>query len=84
MAVARNVPRVLFVTVKLDKSWESAANAVIRANVPPYANAELVDWWALAVPHPEWFSGDVNCGCHLRNSTARSAYINVISSAVGG
>ena len=84
MAVARDVPRVLFVTVKLDKSWESATNAVIRANVPLYANAELVDWWALADPHPEWFSSDVNCGCHLWNSTARRAYINLISSAVGG
>ena len=84
MTVASDVPRVLFVTVKLDKSWESTANAVIRANVPLYANAELVDWWALADPHPEWFSSDVNCGCHLWKSAARSAYINLISSAVGG
>ncbi len=84
MAVARNVPRVLFVTVKLDRSWESTANAIIRANVPLYPNAELVDWWALADPHPEWFSSDINCGCHLWNSTARSAYINLISSSVGG
>ncbi|MEA3511657.1 MAG: cell wall-binding repeat-containing protein [Actinomycetota bacterium] len=82
MAVASDVPRVLFVTVKLDKYWESTTNAVIRANVPLYANAELVDWWARADPHPEWFSGDVNCGCHLWNSTARSAYISLISSAL--
>ncbi len=84
MAVSSDVPRVLFLTVKLDKSWESTTNAVIRANVPLYDNAELVDWWALADPHPEWFSSDVNCGCHLWNSTARSAYINLISSTVGG
>jgi putative cell wall-binding protein len=84
MAVAKNVPKMLFLTVKLDKSWETTTNAVIRANVALYANAQLVDWWALAAPHPEWFSSDVNCGCHLWRSTARQAYINLISTAVGG
>ncbi|MEA3502040.1 MAG: cell wall-binding repeat-containing protein, partial [Actinomycetota bacterium] len=83
MAVAKDVPHVLFLTVKLDRSWEAATNAAIRANVSLYSNAELVDWWALADPHPEWFSSDVNCGCHLWKSTARRAYINLISSAVG-
>ena len=60
MATAEKVPKVLFLMVKLDKSWEAATDAVIRANVPLYANAQLVDWWILADPHPEWISSDIN------------------------
>jgi len=83
MAVAGDT-WMLFLTVKLDKSWQSATNSVIRANVPLYANAALVDWWALADPHPEWFSSDVKCGCHLWKSSARNAYIDLIASALDG
>jgi hypothetical protein len=82
MAVAKNVPRVLFVTVKLDKSWESASNASIRQNAERFEKAELVDWHAFADPHPSWFSADVNCGCHLWNATVRNAYAGLLLSAV--
>jgi hypothetical protein len=82
MAVAKNVPRVLFVTVKLDKSWESASNAAIIQNAGRFEKAELVDWHAFADPHPSWFAADVNCGCHLWNSTVRNAYAGLLLSAV--
>ncbi|MEA3511554.1 MAG: hypothetical protein U9R51_08980 [Actinomycetota bacterium] len=82
MAKAGTSRRVLFLTVKLDKSWESATNAAIRSNVRRFANAELVDWWALSDPHPEWFAADVNCGCHLWSSSARTAYVNLVKNAV--
>jgi hypothetical protein len=82
MAVAKNIPRVLFVTVKLDKSWESASNAAIKQNAARFEKVELVDWYAFANPHPSWFAADVNCGCHLWNSTVRTAYAGFLSSAV--
>jgi len=84
MRVAGSERRVLFLTVRLDKSWESATNSAIRSNVARFDNAELVDWWALADPHPEWFSADVNCGCHLWSASARSAYVNLIKDDVQG
>jgi hypothetical protein len=82
MAVAKNIPRVLFVTVKLDKSWESASNAAIKQNAARYEKVELVDWFAFANPHSSWFAADVNCGCHLWNSTVRNAYAGFLNSAV--
>ena len=82
MAVAKDIPRVLFVTVKLDKSWESASNAAIIQNAARFEKAELVDWHALADPHPSWFAKDVNCGCHLWNTTVRTAYAGLLLSAV--
>jgi hypothetical protein len=84
MRLAGSERRVLFLTVRLDKSWESATNAAIRSNAGRFTNAEIVDWWALADPHPEWFSADVNCGCHLWSTSARTAYVNMIKNAVQG
>jgi hypothetical protein len=82
MKVIGSSRRALFVTVKLDKSWESATNSAIRSNVKRFANAELVDWWAHADPHPAWFAPDVNCGCHLWTTTVRTAYTNLLANAV--
>jgi hypothetical protein len=82
MKVVGSNRRALFVTVKLDKTWESATNAAIRSNVKRFANAELVDWWAVANPHSSWFAPDVNCGCHLWTTTARTAYTNLLADAV--
>jgi hypothetical protein len=82
MAAAADISRVLVLTVKLDKSWESASNAAIKANAARYEKAELVDWHALADPNPSWFSADVNCGCHLWNTTVRTAYAGLIEDAI--
>ena len=84
MAVAGSERLVLFLTVRLDKSWESATNLAITTNVDRFDNAGVIDWWALANPHDEWFAADVNCGCHLWNVTVRTAYVDLISAAVAG
>ena len=84
MAVAGSDRLVLFLTVRLDKSWESATNLAITANADRFDNAGVIDWWALADSHDEWFTADVNCGCHLWNQTVRTAYVDLISAAVGG
>jgi len=82
MAVAGDERLVLFLTVRLDKTWESATNAAITTNADRFGNAGIIDWWAAADPHPEWFAADVNCGCHLWSSSARSAYVALIKEAV--
>jgi hypothetical protein len=83
MNAARNVPRVLFLTVKQSNTAnETAANAVIRRNVPLYDNAELVDWYALAKANPSWLSVDTNYGAHLWTTGARNGYVNLVAGAV--
>jgi hypothetical protein len=70
--------------VRLDESWESVTNLAITTNASRFANAGIIDWWALADPHDEWFAADVNCGCHLWSSSARSAYVTLVKEAVTG
>jgi hypothetical protein len=83
MNAARNVPRVLFVTVKQSNTAnETAANATIRRNVPLYDNAELVDWYALAKANPSWLAADSNYGAHLWTTGARNGYVNLLANAV--
>ena len=83
MNAARNVPRVLFVTVKQSNTAnETAANAAIRRNVPLYDNAELVDWYAIAKANPSWLAADTNYGAHLWTTGARNGYVNLLSNAV--
>ena len=83
MNAAGNVPRVLFLTVKQSRtSNETAANAVIRRNVPLYDNAELVDWYALAQANPSWLAADTNYGAHLWTTGARNGYVNLVANAV--
>ena len=83
MNAARNVPRVLFLTVKQSNTAnETAANAVIRRNVPLYDNAELVDWYALAKANPSWLSIDTNYGAHLWTTGARNGYVTLVANAI--
>ncbi len=82
MAVAGSDRRVIFMTVKLDRSWESASNRAIRSNAVRFTNAEVADWWAFADPHSNWFTPDTNCGCHLWTTAARAGYVGFIEAAV--
>ena len=85
MRVAKNVPRVLFLTVKQKvTSWETATNNVIRGNVPKYDNAEIVDWYWLAKTQFDMNAIDPNYGAHLWTSNVRRAYVNLIKDAVEG
>jgi hypothetical protein len=82
MKVAGSQRRVLFITVRLDRSWESQTNKVIRDNVKKYPNAELVDWFALSDSHPEWFDANPGCYCHLWETYTRQQYVNLVAGAV--
>jgi len=62
MEVLADVPKVIFVNVKVPRSWERTNNAVIAAGVARYPNTLLVDWKAASNGHPELFAKD---GFHL-------------------
>lgn len=83
MNVAGPNRRVLFITIRLARSWEAATNKVIRDNVKKYPNAELVDWFALSDSHPSWFDQDKACSCHLWETFTRQQYVNLVAGAVG-
>jgi uncharacterized protein YraI len=73
-----NVPRVIFLNVKVPRAWEVPNNKVIAEGVARYPNAMLVDWYAATADHPELFSKD---GVHLQ-PPGRRLYAAMISEAV--
>ena len=70
--------RVVLVTVRVPRPWESAANDEIRAAAGRHANATLVDWHGSSAGHPEWFADD---DIHLSPAGA-SAYADLVASAL--
>ena len=54
--------RIVFVTVHVDRPWQSEVNAVLAAGVRATPNARLADWYRLSALHPGWFYSD---GTHL-------------------
>ncbi len=71
-------PRVIVLTTNMPRTWRAPNNKVIRAVVPDYPNAVLVDWYAASKDHPEYFTSD---GIHLTAKGAR-AYAKLIRSEV--
>jgi hypothetical protein len=78
MDVLANVPRVLFVTVKVPRAWEGPNDAVLADGVQRYSNTVLVDWRAMSLGRPDYFWDD---GIHLRPEGA-AAYASLIASNV--
>jgi peptidoglycan/LPS O-acetylase OafA/YrhL len=63
MQVLADRRAVIFLNVKVPRSWEGQNNGVIGAGVSRYGNAALVDWYAAASGRPGLFYND---GIHLR------------------
>jgi hypothetical protein len=78
MQALSGVQQVIFVNVRVDRSWESSDNAMIAAAVAAYPNATLVDWHAATANHPELFWDD---GIHVKPAGA-SLYANLIAAAI--
>jgi peptidoglycan/LPS O-acetylase OafA/YrhL len=76
MRILSGVDRVVFVNVKVPRSWEGPNNEVISEGVNRHPNAVLVDWHSASVNHPEYFYGD---GYHLRPE-AQKIYADLVSS----
>lgn len=79
MGVLKDVPRVIFVTLKVPRSWESGDNAVIRAGVSRYPNTQLVDWHGASAGRPELFARD---GYHLTGAGAK-LYTSLVAGVLG-
>jgi peptidoglycan/LPS O-acetylase OafA/YrhL len=78
MSALANVPRVVFLNVRVPRAWETPNNKVIAEGVARYPNAVLVDWYAATEGHPELFSKD---GVHLQ-PPGRRIYAGMIADAV--
>lgn len=78
MGVLSGVRLVVFVNVKVPRSWEGPNNAVIAGGVARYGNAVLVDWHGASAGRSDLFSRD---GIHLRPEGAR-LYASLIASAL--
>jgi lysophospholipase L1-like esterase len=63
MAALPGVPRVIFVTLTVPRSWEQPNNAIIADAVQRYPNAELADWHAASAGRFDLLWDD---GIHLR------------------
>jgi peptidoglycan/LPS O-acetylase OafA/YrhL len=75
MDILKDTPRVVFVNLKVPRSWEARDNDVLSSYVSQYPNAVLIDWHNLGGSHPEYFYQD---GIHLRPDGAR-AYADLIA-----
>jgi hypothetical protein len=78
MRVLAGVQKVVFVNVKVPRSWEAGTNATLAAVPGKYVRAALVDWHAASVNHPEYFWED---GMHLRPEGA-TVYARLIAGSV--
>jgi hypothetical protein len=76
MHVLSDVDKVVFVNLKVPRSWEETNNEVISEGVQRYPNAVMVDWYSASVNHPEYFYRD---GYHLRPK-AQKVYAELLSS----
>jgi hypothetical protein len=66
---AAGTRRIVFVTVRVPRSWEASVNATLRAGVARQPGAVLADWYAASAGHSEWFGPD---GYHLQPAGARA------------
>jgi len=78
VAAAAGVTQIVFVNVNVNRSWESANNAMLAAATGAYPNTTLVDWKTASDGHDELFVAD---GVHL---TAEGAdlYARLIAAAI--
>jgi peptidoglycan/LPS O-acetylase OafA/YrhL len=77
MASLSDADRVVWVNVKVPRSWEAPVNAILAAEVPKYPNARLLDWKGLATD-PSLFYED---GIHLRPAGAQ-VYAQLVEAAL--
>jgi hypothetical protein len=77
MASLADVDRVVWLTVKVPRSWETQVNETLIGEIPKYPNARLLDWKALALD-PALFYED---GIHLRPAGAQ-LYAQLVEAAL--
>ncbi|HEY7437908.1 MAG TPA: acyltransferase family protein [Acidimicrobiia bacterium] len=70
--------KVVFINLKVPRSWEASDNGVIANWVHRFPHGQLIDWHDLGAAHPDYFYED---GIHLRPPGARY-YASLIQQAV--
>ena len=70
--------RVVFVNVKVPRSWEAGDNDTIQRWVPQFGNAVLIDWHREGTAHPEFFYGD---NIHV-NAAGQTRYAELVASRI--
>lgn len=78
MDIAGAQTLMVFVNVRVPRSWEAASNFELAAGVDRYDNAVLVDWYAHTRDRDEFFAAD---GLHPRQ-TARVIMADLIAAAI--
>jgi hypothetical protein len=78
MTTLAGARRVVVLTLKVPRVWEAGNNAIIRAGVPRYSNAVLVDWQTASASRSDYFWAD---GIHLRPAGAQ-AYAALVAPPV--
>jgi hypothetical protein len=76
MGVLGDERRVVFVNVRVPRTWEGPNNAVLADGAGRYPNAVLVDWHAASVGRPGLFWDD---GMHLRPK-GQKVYADLVAS----
>jgi hypothetical protein len=69
---------VVFLTVRMDRSWEGQVNTALTGIVPTLPGARIVDWHGTALGHLDWFHTD---GAHLTRLGA-DAYADFVALSV--
>ncbi len=54
MTLLSGASRVVLVNTRVDRTWQTANNAVLAAGVARTTRTVLADWYSLAVAHPQW------------------------------
>jgi hypothetical protein len=80
LSVLRDRARVVLLTLKVPRSWESGNNAVLKSVAGRFRNVTVVDWHWWGARHAGWFWGD---GYHLRPGGA-TAYSRLVAKALKG
>ena len=79
LGAVRDIPYVLFVTVRVDKGWQDQVNETLRDAASRHpSQVKIVDWYGASNGHHDWFYSD---GTHV-NPTGAQAYANLLGSAV--
>lgn len=53
-SILSGASRIVFVNIRVDRTWQDTNNAVLSSGVAGTPNAVLVHWHALADEHPTW------------------------------
>lgn len=69
---------VYLVNTRVPRSWEKKVNKILKEKAEERGNVILINWYAQAIEHPEYFGHD---GVHLMTSGSK-ALTNLISEAL--